>query len=114
MHQAGTPFPVTQDRSRSCSSEDGIVDSLSVSLLQRLAVVVMSPRALSSSALLLLVGALVAIVAAVAAGVSRAVLLVPGAQRLSAKHEVLVLDDDGLDPRLGVEFKLVGGRLHGL
>lgn len=91
-----------------------LVDSLSVSLLQRLAVVVVSPRALSSPALLLLVGALVAIVAAVAAGASRAVLLVPSAQRLSAKHEVLVLDDDGLDPRLGVEVKLVGGGLHGL
>lgn len=114
MHQAGTPSHITPDGQGRVVVKRVWVDSLSVSLLQRLAVVVVSPRALSSPALLLLVRALVAIVAAVAAGASRAVLLVPGAQRLSAKHEVLVLDDDGLDPRLGVEVKLVGGRLHGL
>lgn len=85
-------------------------------LLQRLLVVVVSPRSLSSSVLLLLLGALVAIItaAAAAAAEARAVLLVPGAQGLAAKHEILVLDDDGLDPCLSVEVDLVGGGIHGL
>lgn len=88
-----------------------------MSLLQSLLVVVVSPRSLSSSVLLLLLVALVAIVtaaAAAAAADARAVLLVPGAQGLAAKHEILVLDDDGLDPCVGVEVALVGGGVHGL
>lgn len=109
MHQAGPPI-LRHPRHGVVVANLLCCDSLSVRLLQRLAVVVVPPRALSSSTLLLLLGALVAIVAAVAAGAAqaRAVLLVPGAQRLSAKHEVFILDDDGLDPRLGVEVKLVG------
>lgn len=90
------------------------VRSLPVRLLQRLSVV-MPPRALPPAPLLLL-KALIAVVAAVAAGAAqpRSVLLVPRAQWLAAKHEVLVLDDDGLDPRLGVEVELAGCRVHGL
>lgn len=40
-------------------------------------------------------------------------LLVPSAQRLAAEHEVIVLDDGGLDPALGgeVDFPSVG--IHG-
>lgn len=86
-------------------------------LLQSLLIVVVPPRSLSSSVLLLLLGALVAILAATAASSAaeaRAVLLVPGAQGLAAKHEILVLDDDGLDPCVGVEVNLVGGGVHGL
>lgn len=88
--------------------------SLPVRLLQRLAVV-MPPRALAPAALLLL-EALVAVVAAVAAGAAqpRPILLVPRAQGLAAEHEVLILDDDGLDPRLGLEVKLARCRVHGL
>jgi hypothetical protein len=95
-----------------------LVDShlLSVRLLQGL-LIVMSPRALSSSVLFLL-EALVTIVAAAAAATTaaeaRAVLLVPGAKGLAAKHEILVFDDDGLDPSGGVELQLASGGVHGL
>jgi hypothetical protein len=65
--------------------------------------------------------AAVLLVAAVAAAVAP-VLLVPLAERLAAKGEVVIVDDGGLDPDLGVEVGLgrggvvvvvrVGGR-HG-
>lgn len=86
-------------------------------LLQSLLIVVVVPPRSLSSSVLLLFKALVAIVAAATAATAaeaRAVLFVPGAQGLATKHEIIVLDDDGLDPCLGVEVNLVGGGVHGL
>ena len=39
------------------------------------------------------------------------VLLIPRAQRLASKHEVVVVDDGGHHPRLAGQVGLVGGRV---
>lgn len=40
------------------------------------------------------------------------VLLIPRAQRLASKHEIVVLDNCGHHPRLTGEVHLVGGRVR--
>lgn len=44
----------------------------------------------------------------VAAALSPPLLLVPGAEGLAAKHEVVILDDGGDHPLVGPEVDLVG------
>ena len=66
----------------------------------RLARPVMSPDALATSSLLAVF---------TAAAVATTVLLVPGAQALATKHEVVVFDDGGLDPGVGADIDFLRG-----
>ena len=71
-------------------------------LLVVLASLVMSSYALTTSALLVTIAQ------------AAAFLLVPGAQRLSAKGEIGIVDDSGLDPGVGAEVNLAGCGIEGL
>lgn len=53
--------------------------------------------------------ALLALVAAAATAQVAALLLVPGAQGLAVKSQVIVLDDCGLDPGVGAGVVVVVG-----
>lgn len=65
---------------------------------------VIPPHALTSAALLLVA----------AAAETATLLLVPGAQGLSAKGQILVLDDGGLDPGVGRGVNFASRGVEGL
>jgi hypothetical protein len=78
------------------------VDGDSKLLLVRLAAPIVLPtHALAAPALL-------------AVAEAAALLLIPGAQRLAAKGEVLVVDDGGLNPGMGAEVHLACRGIEGL
>lgn len=69
-----------------------------------------SASALPTPSLLILAVICSAIVAAAAE--TSAVLLVPRTQRLSAKHQVIIVDDRRLHPAVGVDVDVARGRIH--
>ncbi len=79
--------------------------SLSVRLVRR---VIVSANSLTTSAFLLAVYRLLVTAVSTDTGsaVASSLFLVQGAQRLAAKCEVLVLNNDGLDPGVGVDVDL--------